>query len=88
MGSLTSKPKAPAQAPLAQVVYVPAQTTTTTTNTEPQPTPEAPAPSSAEIRQSSLLSRDRSRFGTILTGFRGLLDLGGNTNKRKTLLGE
>lgn len=93
MGSLTSRPKVKSLPP--QIVYVPApapdpesavaastaggSNSTITVSQEKTP---------SEIRTNSLLSRDRSRFGTILTSFRGLLDLAGNNNKRKTLLGE
>lgn len=48
--------------------------------------------SAAQLRQENLLQRSRGRFGTILTGFRGLLDTSDNANAsrtpRKTLLGE
>jgi hypothetical protein len=84
MGSLTSKPKAPKQ---PKVVYVPA-TAPPPAATDPQtgPTPEEAA---AAARTQSLLSRSRGRFGTIQTGFRGLLlGPGDNNERRKTLLGE
>lgn len=49
-------------------------------------------PSAAEIanvaRSSNLLNRDRGIFGTIQTGFRGLLQAFTGTTRRKTLLGE
>lgn len=46
-----------------------------------------------EQRESNLLRRARGRLGTILTGFRGILNDGAavesaNNNTRKTLLGE
>ena len=81
MGSLSSPPPSPTPPP-------------------PPPPPvgvPAPAPiesgaeesgqSSAEARTESLLRRNRGRFGTVQTSFRGLLGLAGN-NGRKTLLGE
>ncbi|HBR68551.1 MAG TPA: hypothetical protein DEA55_04150 [Rhodospirillaceae bacterium] len=91
MGSLTSRPSAPPAQP--QIVYVPAptvtQTTTSsgTTNTSTSgSTP--PPPSESGRRTSSLLQRERGRFGTIQTGFRGLLTAVTNAGQRKTLLGE
>lgn len=93
MGSLTSRPSAPAPQP--QIVYVPAptatQTTTsggtTNTNTATSGSPP-PTPTESERRTSSLLQRERGRFGTIQTGFRGLLSAVTNAGQRKTLLGE
>ena len=89
MGSLTSGPKAPA--PQTRVVYVPQPVNTVaapastpdTTNTETQEQETA-----SEVRAQSLLGRERSRFGTVKTSFRGLLGLADNTQQRKTLLGE
>jgi len=98
MGSLTSKPKAVSSVQ-PQIVYVP-QTSVTSPATPTPPTnggadtgTTTPAPTPEAARKSSLLSRDRGRFGTILTGFKGLLDsiTGQNANgnpARKTLLGE
>ncbi|MCD8520258.1 MAG: hypothetical protein LRY57_03000 [Alphaproteobacteria bacterium] len=101
MGSLTSRPKVPA-ATQPQIVYVPAPQpvytpapsasytalpATTESKTEaPTPTQEE---RDAEARTQNLLTRDRSRSGTITTSFRGLLGLatGGGTQP-KTLLGE
>lgn len=86
MGDITNRPKAPKQ----EVVYVPQYVYTPTqppTGGEPTgsgnelPTPE-------QQREKSLLSRSRSRLGTILTGFRGILAPSENENQRKTLLGE
>jgi hypothetical protein len=80
--------------PAPQPVYAPAPDPTPApppqtgggTNPPPAPTPEE---QQAEARTQSLLTRDRSRFGTVTTSFRGLLGLatGGNTQP-KTLLGE
>lgn len=88
MGSLASRPKVPKSSP--QIVYVPAPVSGSDSgsegvNLQPTPTPEQ---TTSQARINSLLSRDRSRLGTILTSFRGLLDLSQNSNKRKTLLGE
>ena len=42
-----------------------------------------------EHREDNLLKRDRGRFGTVNTSFRGLLELArSNDQSRKTLLGE
>jgi hypothetical protein len=81
MGSVTSRPKAPAQA-VSQVVYQPIQ--------KPVEIPTAPGPAedAAQARKSSLLARDRGRFGTILTSFRGFLTQKESGPQRKTLLGE
>jgi hypothetical protein len=87
MGSLTSSPKVPSAAPSPQIVYVPSPYTPTDTTTgtgTPAPDPKTPS----EVRAGSLLSRDRSRYGTIVTSFRGLLGLADHSDKRKTLLGE
>lgn len=84
MGDISDRPKAPKQ----QVVYVPqyvypTPSTGGTNNNDPDdtPTPE-------QQREKNLLSRSRSRLGTILTGFRGILAPAENTSQRKTLLGE
>lgn len=90
MGDITGRPKAPAQ----QVVYVPQYVYPTTTpdnsgtnnnntNGEDVLTPE-------KQREKNLLSRARSKIGTVLTGFRGILEPieTQSGNQRKTLLGE
>ncbi len=91
MGSISSRPPVPSQ---PQVVYVPAQPTSTTststssgggTSTTDSTTTQS---TQSENRSASLLQRDRSRFGTILTGFRGLLSQSASNTQRKTLLGE
>lgn len=41
-----------------------------------------------ETRRKNLLGRDRGIFGTVQTGFRGLLSLAQPFGQRKTLLGE
>ena len=90
MGGLTSRPKAPtvsgAPAPVIQaepVTVTASETQQATNDTENQNA------STGQERQSSLLSRDRGRFGTIETSVRGLLGVGANQDQgRKTLLGE
>ncbi len=87
MGDITDRPKAPKQQVVyvPQYVYTPSQPSTgsgTTTNNDTEtPTPE-------QQREKNLLSRSRSRLGTILTGFRGILAPSETTSQRKTLLGE
>ena len=68
MGDISGRPKAPA----LQVVYVPQYVYNNdavnggTNSPDETQTPEAQ-------REKSLLERQRGRFGTILTGFRGIL---------------
>ena len=77
MGSLGSRPKIPDYTP------------------PPPPPPPPPAAGSeatpeekaADQRKQNLLQRARGQFGTVLTGFRGLLGLN-TAPARKTLLGE
>jgi len=89
MGSLTSGPKAPTPQP--QVVYI-RQPSAPVTPTPTIPTASTPEVESegAEIRKQNLLGRERSRFGTVQTSFRGLLGLAAADadQARKTLLGE
>ncbi|PCI55942.1 MAG: hypothetical protein COB36_03875 [Alphaproteobacteria bacterium] len=85
MGSLSSSPKAPTR---AQTVYVPAPVAATaTTSISTENNAASSAAQASRSRTQSLLSRSRSRFGTIATSFQGFL---GNSNARgrKTLLGE
>jgi hypothetical protein len=92
MGDITGRPKAPSQ----KVVYVPQYVydtpssgtggNTNSGNNGIENTPETPTP--AEQREKNLLSRSRSRIGTILTGFRGILAPNDTDSQRKTLLGE
>lgn len=85
MGDISGRPKTPS----TQVVYATqpasgaAGSASTSTTTETTATPTA-----AEQREQSLLSRSRSRLGTILTGFRGILAPVESGSSRKTLLGE
>ncbi len=87
MGRLISpsRPSAP-----QQVVYVPAPAASTPAPAAETPATETP-PTEAEVstqRAESLLRRNRSRLGTVLTSFRGVLDQNTLTAPRKTLLGE
>lgn len=89
MGDISGRPKAPAQ----QVVYVPRYVSTptpatpgTTNNNNDNDDEETLTPD--QQREKTLLSRSRSRIGTILTGFRGILAPAQTQDQRKTLLGE
>jgi hypothetical protein len=100
MGDITGRPKAPQP----QIVYVPQYVyqspstpsspesssgnaqgggagTSPATSSPPSQTPE-------QQREKTLLSRGRSRIGTILTGFRGIFTPRDQDTQRKTLLGE
>lgn len=84
MGDIKGRPKTPAQ----QVVYVPQYV-----YANPQPSGgssggEEAMPTPEQQREKSLLGRSRSRAGTILTGFRGILAPSEQQAQRKTLLGE
>lgn len=88
MGDITGRPKTPK----TQVVYVPkyvySNTPTpssgNTDNGGDDDTPLTPE----QQREKNLLSRSRSRIGTIMTGFRGILAPTETQDQRKTLLGE
>lgn len=82
MGNVKNAPKAPAP----QIVYVPQPVYNTPVPSEGGTTTDT-SEAVAQQRQQSLLSRSRSRLGTILTGFRGVLSPVGE-DQRKTLLGE
>ncbi len=83
MGDISGRPKAPAP----QVVYVPRYVYNNDTGSDSGSTPdETPTPEAQ--REKNLLERQRGRFGTILTGFRGILSPTETQNTRKTLLGE
>lgn len=89
MGDITDRPKAPA----AQVVYVPKYVYTNPTTTPSTPTStdgNDPDLTPEQQREKNLLSRPRSRIGTILTGFRGILSPAESQSQsqKKTLLGE
>ncbi len=88
MGILTGKAKAP---PLPAVQPLPAPVVAPSAPQAPVQTDEE---ISATARTESLLRRSRSRFGTILTGFKGFLSPtegasgSASSSGRKTLLGE
>lgn len=91
MGDISGRPKAPKP----QVVYVPQYVYQTPTPSPSAPSGEGqggagqnPAPTPEQQREKNLLSRGRSRIGTILTGFRGILSPREQDTQRKTLLGE
>lgn len=91
MGSLTSTP-----APTPIVVQQPAPTTATATPSLQDVTPATPAAPTAveqqqaesEERERGLLSRQRSRFGTVVNGFTGFLEQNDQVEQRNNLLGE
>ncbi|MCB9982446.1 MAG: hypothetical protein H6861_02055 [Rhodospirillales bacterium] len=90
MGSLTSRPKVPST---PQVVYISQPAASTTLSTSGETTTGATQTGSeqetaSEVRAQNLLGRERSRFGTVLTGFRGLLGTLEDRPERKTLLGQ
>lgn len=90
MGDITDRPKAPKQ----QVVYVPQYVYTPTTpstgggTTNNNDTDSDGTETPEQQREKNLLSRTRSRLGTVLTGFRGILAPTETQSARKTLLGE
>lgn len=104
MGSITSRPKAPAQTAVrTKIIYVTSPSATDTTSaasssstssasTDTAATDTASAPSEDEAqaaaRVQGLLQRNRGIFGTVLTGFKGLLSPSDAVPHRKTLLGE
>ncbi len=96
MGRILTPPKPKRSSPSPQVIYyAPAPSTPTPT---PKPTTSdsdantpTPGKTDAEVaseRAENILRRNRSRLGTILTSFRGVLSGGATTAARKTLLGE
>lgn len=92
MGSLSSRPKAPKK-PKVVFVSKPAVSSVTqaesgSSSSSETKTDQAPEQALAEERTASLLKRDRGRFGTVQTGFRGFLGVSDEGSQRKTLLGE
>lgn len=96
MGSLSSRPKVPANT-APQVVFVPSSTNTGTvaSSVSSQSTGDTgsaaegnDAGNSAESRTESLLRRNRGRLGTVLTGLSGVLNPVRSEGQKKTLLGE
>ena len=95
MGSRSISPRAPTQ----QIVYVPQSTSVAETSTESTSSSTSSGDTGesstvltdeqkSEVRTQNLLSRDRSRLGTVLSGFRGILGLSNQAPSRKSLLGE
>lgn len=84
MGSLTSAPKAPKPVIIQQPVSPKVEADPVIEDVNNQQDTEQ---EQSEERKRSLLARNRSRLGTIATGFRGLLQEN-NQTARKTLLGE
>ncbi len=96
MGGLTSTSATPKQ----KVVYVPTATTSTATTSTTSAgdtsssSKDTAQEIAAEAREQSLLTRDRSRYGTVNTSFLGLLDQDDRQGQedqqtmRKTLLGQ
>lgn len=89
MGSLTSRPKA-ASAPVSapQVVYVPAVSSTSSNPASSPDSAEVDETVTAAQRAENVLRRSRSRLGTVLTSFRGILTPSDVGTQRKNLLGE
>lgn len=93
MGRILSPSKPQAAAP--QVVYytpTPSVATATTTSSisggsDGDDVVQTPEQVEAE-RAENLLRRNRSRLGTVLTSFRGVLSQNDLSASRKTLLGE
>ncbi len=87
MGRLIS----PSKPSLPQVVYVPSTPAPVTPAPPAAPAAEAPEKTEQEVateKAENLLRRNRSRLGTVLTSFRGVLDQNTLAAPRKTLLGE
>ena len=80
MGSISGRPKSPSQ-PVQQVIYVPQ-------NSSPEASSGPTEKEVLEARAENILKRSRSRLGTVLTGFRGILSPNDLSVPRKTLLGE
>jgi hypothetical protein len=96
MGSLTARPRISTGAstnattvtqPLPHISTSPPEESADTSAAQTTGT-ESESADIHMARSLSLLSRDRGRLGTILTGFRGLLSQSNQNNGRKTLLGE
>ena len=88
MGSLISTPKA-ASAPIIVQAPTPTPVTAVSGASQGSEASVSETVSASEVREANLLKRDRSRFGTVATSFRGFLDLADrNNSNRKTLLGE
>ncbi len=90
MGDITDRPKTPKSQVVyvQQYVYTPAPTTPSSGSNTNIDSDDDSAETPAQQREKNLLSRTRSRVGTILTGFRGILAPSDTQGQRKTLLGE
>lgn len=89
MGSLSGRSKAPPSIngqPVQQVVYVPSPTASPTISDADPVAPNEDETLAA--RAENILKRSRSRIGTVLTGFQGILSPNDLVAPRKTLLGE
>lgn len=86
MGS--SKSRAPSSTTIIQQTPVSTAVDTSTSATTSTETEKASDVLSSEARSENILRRGRGRFGTILTGFQGVLTKNDSQSKRKTLLGE
>ncbi|MFA5592592.1 MAG: hypothetical protein WC989_04680 [Micavibrio sp.] len=88
MGDITGRPKTPR----TEVVYVPQYIYQDAGSAGGQPSGSAAGggeeTTPEKEREKTLLGRTRSRLGTILTGFRGILAPSETQSQRKTLLGE
>lgn len=81
----------PASQPVSSPVSNPAVPTGQSAPSESEAaTPQESEQAASEQRSTNLLGRERGRFGTILTGFRGVLAPANREGSpvRKTLLGE
>lgn len=85
MGSLTSGPKISAPSPTYVSAPSPSTPAANTNDAADEPSAEERA---SAARQKSLLGRERGRFGTVNTSFRGLLDAVTSAGNKKKLLGE
>lgn len=83
MGSFSGRTKSPSR-PVQQIIYVPTSTSNTSTPTTAEPNEQE----GLALRAENVLKRSRSRLGTVLTGFRGVLSQSELVSPRKTLLGE
>lgn len=90
MGRLMSPSRPKARAP--QVVYYTPPPSAPAPTPDPGPSPSTPPDKTpdqvAAERAENLLRRNRSRLGTVLTSFRGILAQSDLASSRKTLLGE
>lgn len=90
MGDITDRPKTPSQQVVyvPQYIYTPSTGTSGTSGTSTQSDDSETTTTPEQQREKNLLSRSRSRIGTIMTGFRGILATDDGGSQKKTLLGE